>query len=191
MAHTTTYWRRIGFVGTCFILGSLCWSSFSSIGGPSHADSPDEREYVDLDIPKSHFSPAEVASLQVQSIHDSVTTPESLRVCYSLASPNNREVTGPFDRFAQMVMMPPYDRLATCQDWQVGSATIENDYAAVLVSTVSEDGDATAFRFLMHQYDEAPYRGCWLTEAVQVMEQVSTSEETSISTARRKESLLD
>ncbi len=191
MTNTPIYWQRIGFVGVCFILGSLCWSVFSSVGGPSHADAPNVREFVDSGIPKSHFSPAEVVSLQVQSIRDAATTPERLRICYSLASPNNREVTGPFARFSQMVMTPPYDRLATCHDWQVGSATIEKDYAAVLVSTVSESGDATAFRFLLRQYDEAPYRGCWLTEVVQVLEQVGTSEENNIPTARGKESLLE
>lgn len=170
MTNTTTRWRRIGFVGACFILGSLCWSVFSSVGGD---------QFVDTDIPKSHFSPAEVVTLQVQSIRDSIADPERLAICYSLASPENREVTGPFANFAHMIMTPPYDRMAKCRDWQVGSASIEKGYAAVLVSTVSNDGDATAFRFLMHQHDQAPYKGCWLTEAVQVLEQVQTSEEVS------------
>ncbi len=191
MASTPTYWWRIGFIGACFILGSLCWSVFSSVGGPSRVSKPNVREFVDVGIPKVHFSPAEVVTLQVQALRDSITAPERLKVCYSLASPNNREVTGPFARFSQMVMMPPYDRLTTSQDWQVGNATIENDYAAVLVSTVSENGDATAFRFLLRQWDDAPYRGCWLTEAVQVLEQVSTSEENYKTTTPAKELLLD
>ena len=180
-------------MGACFLLGSLCWSIFSSIGGPSQidaTDSSDVNQFVDTDIPKSHFSPAEVVALQVQSIRDSVAEPERLTVCYSFASPENRKVTGPFATFAQMIMMPPYDRLATCQDWQVGSATIEQGYAAVLVSTVGKGGDATAFRFLLHQHDEAPFTGCWLTEAVQVLEQVRTSDEVS-SKPSDKESLLD
>ena len=189
MTNTATRWWRIGFVGACFILGSLCWSIYSSVGGPSQTDSADVNQFVDIEIPKSHFSPAEVVALQVQSIRDSVAVPERLTVCYSLASPQNREYTGPFATFSQMIMMPPYDRLATCQDWQVGSATIEKGYAAVLVSTVSKDGDATAFRFLMHKHDEAPYRGCWLTEAVQVLEQLRTSDEAS--KPSDKESLLD
>jgi hypothetical protein len=179
MTNTATRWRWIGFVGACFILGSLCWSFFSSVGGPSQTDSSNEDDpYVDTNIPKRELSPTEVVALQVQSIRDSVTAPERLTVCYSLASPQNREVTGPFATFAQMIMMPPYDRLATCQDWQMGTATIEEGYAAVLVSTASKEGDGTAFRFLLHQQDEAPYIGCWLTDAVQVLEQVRTPEET-------------
>ena len=177
MTNTATRWQRIGFVGACFILGSLCWSIFSTVGGPSKADTPDEHRFINTDIPKSHFSPAEVVALQVQSIRDSIKAREQLVVCYSLASPQNREVTGPFARFAEMIMTPPYDRLAVCTDWQVGVAAIEKDYAAVLVSTVSKDGETTAFRFLLHRHEEAPYKGCWLTEAVQVLEQVPTSEE--------------
>lgn len=86
-----------------------------------------------------------------------------------------------------MVMMPPYDRLAISQDWQVGSPTIEKDYAAVLVSTVSANGDATAFRFLLHQHKRAPYEGCWLTEAVQVLEQVGSADEAGVTTTGDKE----
>ena len=189
MTNTATRWQRIGFVGACFILGSLCWSVFSTVGGPSKADLADENRYIDTDIPKSHFSPAEVVALQVQSIRNSIKARDQLAVCYSLASPQNREMTGPFARFAEMIMTPPYDRLAICQDWQVGGAAIERDYAAVLVSTVSRDGDTTAFRFLLHLHDEAPYTGCWLTEAVQVLEQVRTSED--VIKPSDKESLLD
>jgi hypothetical protein len=189
MKNTASRWQKIGLVGACFILGGLCWSVFSNVGGLSQAIPPDEADFVDINIPKSHFSPAEVVALQVQSIRDSLTNPERLKVCYSLASPENRAVTGPFARFAQMVMLPSYDRLANSQEWQIGSATIEGDYAAVLVSTVSNDGDATAFRFLMHQHQKAPYKGCWLTEAVQVLNQVRSPEE--IKRLDPKEPLLD
>ena len=189
MTNTATRWQRIGFVGACFILGSLCWSIFSSVGGPSKAVTPDENRFIDSDIPKSHFSPAEVVALQVRSIRDSILDRTHLAVCYSLASPQNREVTGPFARFAEMIMTPPYDRLAVCQDWQVGGAAIERDYAAVLVSTVSKDGETTAFRFLLHRHEEEPYKGCWLTEAVQVLEQVRSSEE--VIKTNDKEMLLD
>lgn len=181
--NTATRWQRLGFIGAFFILGSLCWSIFSPVGGSSEAD-----KYVDVNIPSIHFSPAEVVTLQVQSIRDAVADPLRLTVCYSLASPKNRTFTGPFENFAQMVMMPPYDRLTTCQDWQVGSPIIEENYAAVLVSTVSKDADAAAFRFILRQQDEAPYSGCWLTESVQVLEQVRTPEEV---TKASKESLLD
>jgi hypothetical protein len=191
MANSTTFWRRIGFVGACFILGSLCWSVFSSVGGPARSGSSrgelDDSEFVDVTIPKSHFSPAEVVALQVQALRDSVTEPEKMKICYSFASPKNREVTGPYARFAEMVMTPPYDKLAVSQDWQVGNAAIEKDYAAVLVSTLSANGDATAFRFLLHQYKRAPYQGCWLTEAVMVMEQVGSAEESGVTPTGYKE----
>ena len=77
-----------------------------------------------------------------------------------------------------MIMAPPYNGLATCQDWQVGEAVIENGYAAVLVSTVSQIGDVAAFRFLLHRHEEAPYSGCWLTEAVLALDQSHTPEDT-------------
>lgn len=145
--------------------------------------------FVDSTIPQPHYSPAEVVALQVDSIRASLAQPERLVVCYSLASPQNRAVTGPFERFAAMVMMSPYDQLATCAAWQIGNAAIEDGYAAVLVSTVSRDEQAVAFRFLLHQHWEAPFRGCWLTEAVHVLEQVDAPE--ILPAVREKESPVD
>ncbi len=66
-------------------------------------------------------------------------------------------------------MQPPYDQLAHCTTWQVGSAAIEQDYAAVLVSTLNNDDQPQAFRFLLRLHGRAPYEGCWLTDAVEVL----------------------
>ncbi|MCC6509139.1 MAG: hypothetical protein IT423_08535 [Pirellulaceae bacterium] len=98
-----------------------------------------------------------------------------LKVCYSLASPENRHFTGPFARFAQMLMTPPYDSIATSAEWQLGTTAIESDFAAVLVSTISSDGNLRTFRFILQRHSDSPYEGCWLTEAVQVLEQVQVS----------------
>lgn len=181
--------RRFGIVVASFILGCMGWSLLSFLGGGHvRSDVADESRNIDSNIPQRHYSPEEVVARQVQSIRDSLAVPERLRICYSLASPENRATTGPFDRFATMIMKPPYDALATCHDWQVGNASIENEYAAVLVSTVSKNGLPSAFRFLLRLHNELPYEGCWLTEGVLVLDAIPTADANE---AKGGESRLD
>lgn len=176
MVSTLAMWARFGTLASCAILGSLSWNIFSSSGNSLDHTKLDIDQQVDVRIPQPHYSPAEVVALQIESMRESTGSLDRLTTCYSLASPENREVTGPIKRFAEMIMMPPYDRLAGCQAWQVGRPVIDQNYAAVLVSTISSDGSGVAFRFLLRLHTEPPYGGCWLTEAVQVLAKTDSSD---------------
>ena len=172
--------HQYGWLVASFLFGITCWLTFivffrgSAVKvdqGISSGQSQIEDE-VDASIPRPTLSPADVVTLQVNSIRDAIVDPTKLKVCYSLASPENRKHTGPLRRFAEIVMLPPYDRLAKCVDWQVGGAVIENDLAAVLVSTISQDGGVSGFRFILQRHDSS-MRNCWLTEGVQCLAEES------------------
>ncbi len=132
---------------------------------------------VDLTIPDREHSPVNVVAMQISAMRDSLQDPARLQTCYSLASPKNREFTGPYQRFAIMIMQPPYDLLATCKEWRVAAAAVEDRDAAVLVTAHPAEGPAIAFRFLLHQYEEAPFSDCWLTEGVDILPIVPEREE--------------
>ena len=159
--------QKYGWIALCFIVGIACWLAFSKlIVSTSAIGQMQVDQEVDTSIPQPGLSPADVVTLQVNSIRNAVGDLEKLKVCYSLASPENRKATGPFSRFSELVMLPPYDRLANCVDWQIGGTVVEQDFAAVLVSTISEGGDVSGFRFILQRQDFKA-RSCWLTEGVQ------------------------
>lgn len=161
-----------------FLVGIITWLTFIVLfrGSQDQAESKSSnyqnqiQDDFDADIPQPQFSPSDVVTLQVNSIRDAVGDRAKLKVCYSLASPENRKHTGPFQRFAEIVMLPPYDRLATCIDWQVGGAVIDKDLAAVLVSTITLNGEVSGFRFILKR-QASSMRKCWLTEGVQLLEE--------------------
>lgn len=129
-----------------------------------------ESQTINVQLPSKDLSPVEVVELQLQSMRESLADPNRLIDCYSLASPANRQQTGPFSRFASMVRQSPYDQLARCAKFQIGGAAVEKEYAAVLVSTLDHRGEPRAFRFLLHRHSQPPYEGCWLTDAVRVLQ---------------------
>lgn len=169
--------QRLAALVACFVLGlTVCGIVLfrrSATNNPTQAvleDAESDMQYVDVTVATKDATPEQVVTRQLNSLHDSLTDPSQLKICYSLASPDNRRLTGPFKRFAAMVMQPPYDQLARCTTWQVGSAEIEADYAAVLVSTLNNHEQPQAFRFLLRLHGREPYEGCWLTDAVQVLQ---------------------
>lgn len=117
-------------------------------------------------LPRASFSPEEVVRAQIESMRRAVDNPAALLTCYSLASPSNRRLTGPFERFAGLVTTEPYRQLGVCQDFQVGTAVMDGPTATVLVSTLAADGQGLAFIFLLIKQQEAPYRDCWMTDGV-------------------------
>ena len=166
--------QKLGWLLASFAVGIACWTTFAVIlcGRPNGIELAGlqlENE-VDANIPQPKLSPLDVVTLQMNSIRDGVEDITKLRVCYSLASPENRKSTGPFSKFAELVMSPPYDRLAMSEDWQVGGSFIEKEFAAVLVSAISKEGEVSAFRFILQRQD-SPRPGCWLTEGVQFLEE--------------------
>ena len=186
-------WPQYGWLVASFLFGITCWLTFivffrgSAVSvdpESSFVQKPMDEYEVDASIPQPKLNPSDVVTLQVNSIRDAVVDTTKLRVCYSLASPENRKHTGPFRRFAEIVMLPPYDRLARGVDWQVGGAVIENDLAAVLVSTISENGGVSGFRFILQRHDTS-VGNCWLTEGVQFLA------EESIDGSRGNENELD
>lgn len=157
---------------TSFVIGVACWLSFSflSQGTLFVSQQPKDLDF-DASIPQARLSPSEVVTLQVNSIRASVDDASKLKICYSLASKDNRSHTGPFPRFREMVTLPPYDQLANCLDWQLGGTVVDKEFAAVLVSTISRKGEVSGFRFILQrQINEAEL--CWMTEGVEyVVEQ--------------------
>ncbi|MCA9192494.1 MAG: hypothetical protein KDB03_12055 [Planctomycetales bacterium] len=160
---------RTGLLVFIFFLGWVCTKLLISddaatLSGASETASDNVRM-----VAKPELTPEEVVELQIDSLNKSLADPEAMKTCFGLASPSNRQATGPLERFATMVVSPPYDHLAYCEQWQVGAATIEGDFAVVLATTVDGENQVHAYRFFLVKQREPPYENCWLTEAVSAL----------------------
>lgn len=116
--------------------------------------------------PSPKFSPRQVVQRQLASMQASIQQPDAIRQCFMFASPANRAVTGPIERFEGILRMPAYRSLVSPATALVGKAVVKGDQATVLVTLLSTDAQVTAFRFYLSKQTAAPYRDCWMTDAV-------------------------
>jgi hypothetical protein len=116
--------------------------------------------------PDPSLSAEDVVRVQMRALRTNGPDDEGIRVTYRFASPSNKRVTGPYERFAEMIKAPPYDAMLNAKKVELGTLRVAEGRALqeVLVTTV--DGQRVAYLFMLRRQTEAPVEGCWMTEAV-------------------------
>ena len=151
-------------------------ANFASRG--SHVDpdfigpgglAPSDLERVDLArvvLPSAALAPDEVVRLQLTGLSDEQADGVGILQCYCFASPANRAVTGPLDRFGAMVRQGPFHCMARPRALLIGRPQQDKHVARVLVTVIDEDSRVRAFTFVLARQQIAPFQNCWMTEAV-------------------------
>lgn len=175
----------VGF-GVGILIGALLVGVFGSLGGEQSDGKelalPDASEGLSNPAtiaPNPEWSPEEVVQRQMEALIASNTDPEAIANCFALASPSNRLVTGPLERFAAMVAGPNYRALLEARTFLVGKAIQQDRFAAVLVTLMTHEGQPYAYRFLLSQQtgelagstdstgdDHNRWQDCWMTDGV-------------------------
>jgi hypothetical protein len=119
-----------------------------------------------ITVPTPAMSPTEVVETQLAGLADTRADGIGILQCFALASPGNRAVTGPLDRFGAMVRQGAFACLAKPRATLVGAPQVEGVIAKLLVTVVDERRQMQAFTFILSKQVIPPYEGCWMTEAV-------------------------
>lgn len=120
--------------------------------------------------PDPDDGPREVVQRQLDALAGFDTDPLAAARCFALASPLNRSLTGPLDRFTRMLASPGYRVMLTDGPRGIGAAAIEaspeGERAGVVVTLLDGAGGLHAYRFLLSRQQGGPHDGCWMTEGV-------------------------
>lgn len=119
-----------------------------------------------VELPRPSLSPTEVVELQLAGLSDPSPDGVGILQCYCFASPGNKIVTGPLERFGQMVRGGHYQCLSRPRAVLVGESLVRADVARVLVTVLDEHWQVRAFTFVLSKQKEGPCRDCWMTDAV-------------------------
>ncbi len=120
----------------------------------------------DQTSPTPNLTPRQVVWAQVESLRAALVDPAKTAICFEFASPENRTLTGPLDRFSSMVATEPFNKLANCQKYEISRTTFVDQNAAVSVLTIDSEGRELVFQFLLRRQTLPPFEECWMTEGV-------------------------
>jgi hypothetical protein len=115
--------------------------------------------------PDPGLSPQEVVAIQLHAFGSSDGENDGIAVAYRFASPSNREVTGPEERFAGMMRTPAYRIMLEYERIEYAPVIIAG--AAAMQRVILFNGDEVAvFDFFLRRQSVEPYLDCWMTEGV-------------------------
>ncbi len=118
--------------------------------------------------PDPSLSPEDVVSIQIEALQHNDTPHEDrgIEVTFNFASPTNKRVTGPLERFKVMVRSPVYGPMIDHRGAQYENVRVEGDLALVDVILLSNDGQDHGYRFRLSRQHGNEYEGSWMTDSV-------------------------
>ncbi len=118
--------------------------------------------------PDPSLSPHDVVSIQIEALRNNDTPYENrgIEVTFNFASPANKRLTGPLERFKAMVRNPIYGPMINHRTAKYETLKIESEIAQIDVILTSNDGEYLGYRFILSRQQGNRYEGSWMTDAV-------------------------
>jgi hypothetical protein len=123
---------------------------------------------ADVLQPDPTRSPAEVIAIQLSALQAN-DTPErdaGIAQTFAFAHPDNKRITGPLPRFAQMIKGPQYQVLLGHRSHEINEVFRNDDQAAFAVIVTSRTGEVVGFRWAVARVADGEHAGAWMTIAV-------------------------
>ncbi|MGI8996158.1 MAG: DUF4864 domain-containing protein [Pyrinomonadaceae bacterium] len=119
--------------------------------------------------PDPKHSPEQVIGFVLEALrrNDTPEKDSGIRLTFSFASPGNREMTGPIDRFIELVKNPLYRPLINHRRAERSPVKIAGDLAQQKVTLIDEQGRRATFLFTLSKQPAAPFKDCWMTDGVE------------------------
>ena len=123
---------------------------------------------AEMVYPNPDIAPAEVIAIQLNGLqyNDSPEIDAGIRQTWAFAHPRNRAMTGPLNRFANMLKGPGYDMLLYHASHQIVPANSGDGWRQFDVFMESGSGKLLQFAWIVEKVTEGQYKDCWMTVAV-------------------------
>ncbi len=116
--------------------------------------------------PSPSLGPADVVRIQLEALrtNDELRGDAGIALVFQFASPANRTITGPLDRFVELVKTPEYRPMLNHRRAEAGPLIASGDLAEQRVVITSAGGDRVTYVFVLARQRNGAYAGCWMTE---------------------------
>ena len=118
--------------------------------------------------PSPRLTPAEVVGIQVGALqrYNQPTPNAGIWTAYQFASPANRQATGPYGRFLQIIRADSNRALLHSREWRIEDVRQTGSQAEVVVVVNDHAGALSRWTFSLSKQEHAGCKGCWMTDGV-------------------------
>lgn len=166
MTGTTFLILRVMVLGAALVSLSHAANDTRDAKAGDLRDNGDAGLSTPIATPDPSLSPEQVVRIQMRALKQNGTGDRGIRTTYRFASPANKQVTGPYERFARMIKAAPYRAMLNAASLSFGNIRIEDTQAVQDVRVVTSDGQEKTYVFVVRRQGRPPYANCWMTDAV-------------------------
>jgi hypothetical protein len=116
-------------------------------------------------VPNPSLTPQSVVRFQLQALRENASG-EGIEATFRFASPSNKAITGPLERFSKLFDAEQYRPMLNHQDAEVKLLSNDGTIAEVMAALVDANGDYFWYQFRLSRQNKSPYNNCWMTDAV-------------------------
>lgn len=116
-------------------------------------------------VPNPSLTPQAVVQFQLQSLREN-SNGNGIEATFRFASPSNKALTGPLDRFSKLFDAEQYRPMVNHQDAEVKLMNSDGAIAEVMAALVDENGQYFWYQFRLSRQNKSPYNNCWMTDSV-------------------------
>ena len=118
--------------------------------------------------PDPSLSPEEVVRIQVGALgnNDEPAPDRGIEITFRFASPANKVMTGPIERFMVMIHSPHYEPMIDHRSASFENVVVDGDNAAIDVIVLTKDNAFLGYRFTLSRQLDGGCVGCWMTDSV-------------------------
>ncbi len=124
---------------------------------------------ADILKPSTEIKPEQVIKIQLSALmkNDNPYKDRGIIQTWEFAHPNNQKMTGPLERFKNMIKTESYSMLLNHSNHEILKVYMSNKVATFEVTVLSKEKKYYKFKWQVEKYKgEGVLKDCWLTTAV-------------------------
>ncbi len=124
---------------------------------------------ADILKPNTEIEPEKVIKIQLTALmkNDNPYKDRGIIQTWEFAHPNNQKMTGPLERFKDMIKADSYSMLLNHSNHEISEVYMSNKVATFEVTVMDLEKKYYKFKWQVEKYSgEGALKDCWLTSAV-------------------------
>ena len=123
---------------------------------------------AELIKPSNKFDPYDVVKIQLKALKNNNVKDQGIMQTWLFAHPDNKKVTGPYERFRIMIFGQQYKYLINHSSHKINLISNTTNSYIYRIEILTNDKKLFFYEWQVQKGSDADCRNCWFTSAVSI-----------------------
>ena len=124
--------------------------------------------YAELTKPNKRLEPYDVVKIQLEALKNNNKDDNGIKQTWLFAHPDNKKITGPYERFRIMIYGQQYKFLLNHSSHKINLITNSPNRFIYRIEILSEKKQLFFYEWHVQKGSEEKCKNCWFTSAVSI-----------------------